>query len=392
MIRSRDLGIGLALAAGSLLLAALALEAAVRFLHLVPDRFWQPDPLLGARLIPGKRGWWTQEEREFVTPIQINDLGFRDLPRQWQKPPGTYRVLVIGDSFVEAMHVPLEETFPRRLEALLLNADQRAAAKRVEVVAAGVSGWGTASELLWFRHEGYRYSPDLVLLSFYPGNDVKNNSPTLEDTLRPQYDETGELQRVTSSKPPRTRRTWSERIKLLAFVRQAAAQPGSRLAPWLSWFGLRPDRGARSEETRQWGYPVDYGVYAVPWSAQWVDAWQRTEQLLGDFRREVESQGAQFGVVVIAGREQTDPQSWERILQTYPKMRDLQWDLEAPQRAVLQWCAREGVACLPLADRFRQARSAGPLHFPYDGHFTPAGHALAAEAIADFVLAKFGVL
>ena len=48
----------------------------------------------------------------------------------------------------------------------------------------GVSGYGTASEYLWYRDARPRaIEPDLVLLSFYPGNDVRNNSPTLEPTL-----------------------------------------------------------------------------------------------------------------------------------------------------------------------------------------------------------------
>ena len=42
--------------------------------------------------------------------------------------------------------------------------------------------------------KGKRYQPDLVLLAFYPGNDVKNNSPTLEDTLKPVYGPDGTLQ------------------------------------------------------------------------------------------------------------------------------------------------------------------------------------------------------
>ena len=38
-----------------------------------------------------------------------------------------------------------------------------------------------------------------MLLSFYPGNDVRNNSPTLEPTLRPEYDADGNLLRVVGT-------------------------------------------------------------------------------------------------------------------------------------------------------------------------------------------------
>ena len=79
MPRARDLLAGAALAGVGILFALVMLEMGVRWMHLVPDRFWEPDPVLGARLIPGMRGWWTQEDREFVVPVQINHLWLRDV-------------------------------------------------------------------------------------------------------------------------------------------------------------------------------------------------------------------------------------------------------------------------------------------------------------------------
>ncbi|MFI5366137.1 MAG: SGNH/GDSL hydrolase family protein, partial [Candidatus Binatia bacterium] len=175
MQRGRELLAGALLAAVGVLFALGMLELGVRWMHLVPDRFWEPDSMLGARLIPGYRGWWTQEDREFLVPVEINHEGLRDAEHPYAKPPGVFRILVLGDSFVEAMHVPLASTFAHQLEQQL-NADSSGV--RVETISAGVSGYGTASELLWFEREGKRYQPDLLLLEFYPGNDVKNNSPT----------------------------------------------------------------------------------------------------------------------------------------------------------------------------------------------------------------------
>ena len=77
-------------------LACLSLEVGVRVLHLLPDRFWEPDATLGTKLIPGASGWWTQEEHEFTVPVQINTQGRRDLERPVQKAAGTSRILLLG--------------------------------------------------------------------------------------------------------------------------------------------------------------------------------------------------------------------------------------------------------------------------------------------------------
>jgi lysophospholipase L1-like esterase len=374
------------LAAGGVLFSLALLEAGVRMLHLVPDRFWEPDAVLGARLIPGSAGWWTQEDREFLVPVKINSLGRRDLERGYEKPPATFRVLVLGDSFVEALQVPLEATFPRILEQELAARD--GASQRIEVLSAGVSGYGTASELLYFEREGRRYHPDLVILAFYPGNDVKNNSPTLEDTFTPVYAADGSLQKVTGQARPE-RHGWRANIprsQAYLYARQLLLLRQPRLAEALVRYGLmRPEAIRRAPERD--GMPLEYGVYATTPSAEWQDAWVRTERLLDQLRAAVQAGGARFAVVIVSTREQVYPELWNEVLKAYPPMRQRSWDLEAPQRRIDAWCARNGVPCLALAPAFRTAKAGGSdfLHYRHEGHWTAAGHRLAASLLKQFL-------
>ncbi len=74
--------------------------------------------------------------------------------------------------------MPLEQTFGKMLAARL-DADAPPGL-RCEVINAGVSGWGTDQQLLWFQAEGVKYRPDLVVLAFFPGNDFQNVSEALE--------------------------------------------------------------------------------------------------------------------------------------------------------------------------------------------------------------------
>lgn len=388
MSKRSELVAGFVLVVLGLLLAVGLVELSVRALHLVPDRFWEPDPKTGVRLKPGMRGWWTQEEREFVIPVQINPQGLRDLPRPYAKPPGVLRILVIGDSFVEAMHVRLEDVFTRRLERLL---EGVGANYRVEVIAAGVSGWGTASELLWLQEEGKKYQPDVVLLSFYPGNDIKNNSPTLEDGLPPVYDQEGNLLYVSSNKPPTSSgHALLGRSKTYVFLRQLLLTRRPAFLSTLERLGLVRVPPPRMPAMRE-GLPVDFGVYEVPPAEDWLDAWQRTARLLEVMEETAKFMGARFGIVIAAGREQVYPASWDRILATYAGMEHKHFDLEQPERWVMEWCSTRRVPCLRLTPSFRAAaeKSKERLHFWYDGHWTREGHRIAAEEVRKFLLANF---
>jgi len=80
---------GVMLAGLGLVFAVGMLEVGVRSLHLVPDRFWEPDPVVGVRLIPGHRGWWTQEDREFVVPVEITVFEDRSFSFILKTPPAS---------------------------------------------------------------------------------------------------------------------------------------------------------------------------------------------------------------------------------------------------------------------------------------------------------------
>ena len=379
MSRSGQIVAGLLMAMFGGLLALATLEVGVRVLHLVPGRFWEYDELLGTRLQAGAKGWWTQEEHEFIVPVEINSQGLRDIERPLAKPAGVRRVLLIGDSHVEALQVPLEDSIGRQLERHL-----RKLGGPIEVVSAGVSGYGTASELLFFRQRGWKYEPDLVLLAFYPGNDIKNNGPGLESALVPEYDASGALVRVRGRKVRRKAPHWSHAytyVRKLVLTRQPA------LAARLESMGVIK-RGAVRKPPAPEGVPLDYWVYAQQESAMWKAAWRHTLRNLEELRAASRARGARFALLIVTARDHVYAESWRQLGVIYPRLRSGEWDLSAPARRVKKWCEAKQVACLDLFPEFERARDEGAerLHFVHDGHWTAAGHALAAKSAADFIL------
>src|SRR5262249_15133788 len=109
----REILPGLAVSAGGL--ASLALAAG---LHLPchPGMFsvsQKNDPIqfvdgVGMTMVHGATAKWTNGVEYWVTE-KVNSLGFLDSEPVLPKPPGVFRVMVIGDSFVEALQVPIKE-------------------------------------------------------------------------------------------------------------------------------------------------------------------------------------------------------------------------------------------------------------------------------------------
>jgi lysophospholipase L1-like esterase len=102
--------------------------------------------------------------------FRTNAQGFRDDENyEHRKPDGLRRVLVLGDSQTQGFEVRQSSTFAKVLENRLRNKGIDA-----QVLNTGMSGFGTAEELMYLEHEGIKYHPDAVVLAFF-GNDFDDS-------------------------------------------------------------------------------------------------------------------------------------------------------------------------------------------------------------------------
>jgi lysophospholipase L1-like esterase len=172
-INSRGILINVSLIILSTLFALFLSEMALRIMGFRPmyvsperDRFWKYDSLLGWAHEPGQEGIF--ETPQFRTIVRINDKGLRDRPHSYERQNNTERILVLGDSFAWGYGIDESERFSQLLEKSL----------DTEVINAGVSGYSTDQELLWYQNEGIKYETDLVIL-VVAGNDVGDNQRQL---------------------------------------------------------------------------------------------------------------------------------------------------------------------------------------------------------------------
>jgi hypothetical protein len=133
------------------------------------------DPVAGFLFEPRAEVRWTNH-LDFWAREETNSLGYLDREPLLPKPPGRRRILVVGDSFVEAAQVRNADKVQAVLEGALR---RRLGEDAVDATAFGYSGTGQANQLGFYAKDGRAVAPDLVVLLLV-ANDFANNSPILE--------------------------------------------------------------------------------------------------------------------------------------------------------------------------------------------------------------------
>ncbi|HEX5130869.1 MAG TPA: SGNH/GDSL hydrolase family protein [Candidatus Krumholzibacteria bacterium] len=116
-----------------------------------------------------------------------NSRGFRDVEHTPEKPPHTFRIVLIGDSVAEGRDVDPDSAFGRVLERMLNGASTAAAgtgapqggAVKYEVILLARIGYSTSQEIVLLEDEAPRYHPDLILWSYClndPADPVFHNA------------------------------------------------------------------------------------------------------------------------------------------------------------------------------------------------------------------------
>jgi len=368
---------GLGLAAGAVLVILGLGEAALRIAGYRPPELVPPAVKGTYRFEPGGSftylGYRPGSPVEFRTPIVLNRLGFHDRDYPSARPSDrTYRVLVLGDSYVAAMEVETRETFHKLLEARL-NAENPLGRGSYEVIAFGLGNRAQEAELGWLRRYGPDYRPDLVLLVFFCGNDIMENSPA---TYRAAQAYAAFYQKVVAPRKLALydRLFFLRRSRLSGFIAERAA---TFYSGHLHLF--------HGDVTQAQLFGPDAEVYRVPPAPDWLEAWRITAGLLGEVRAESERQGASFALAVISGPQVIGEASQERLWSN----RAAGMDFEQPEKWVAGWCADQKVPCLSLGKAFRAA-GRERVFWRYDAHLTPFGHEVAADALYPFLVGLAG--
>ena len=365
----------------SALFALVLAEMALRVVGFSAPIWHQPDAELGWKLRPGIAAWFTKEGRAFV---RTNARGARDRDHALHKPEDVYRIAVLGDSYSEAMQVERDKAYwallPARLESCGFEPG-----KRIEVMNFGVSGYGTAQQYVMLVSSAIRYAPDLVLLQFTNGNDVKDNSFALsDDKARPFFmlEPNGAVRlddsfaaaasfRRSASLPVQVLRELSDRSRVLQLLRSTRQMSFMRVA--------HANRDGVEQGLEPW-------VLAPPRDKLWEEAWQITEGAIGRIHDYATRNGARFMVMTVPYAIQVHPD--RKVRQSLETKLGVE-DLFYPDRRIAGFAKRRNFEAVTVAPELQPlAERTGTYYHGFEqvgmgrGHWNATGHAAAADLVA----------
>ena len=318
-----------------------------------------------------------------------NSQGMHDTDHQAAKNDNVFRILMLGDSFVDAVEVAEHETSHQRLEDILN--DLASPKLKFEVINAGMAAWGPAQELLYFRTEGRAYAPDLVLALWVPANDLLDILPDYALTYGG----------VNCYAP-------------YFAVCEGAFDP----EPWFSAPGLSPTwrtcSGAKKALTAglnlfynnsrlyqrlgpsltSAGHRLEYSHPYAPWIEDRATdegllyAYELTKNLYTSLIDEAQQIGAATGLVIISPKQavfaEIDP---SLVAQIEPELSDV-LNPTLPHDVFLTLMADQPVKILDLHPAFvAQTQTRGePLFWEVDSHWNIAGNQVAAETMAKWLI------
>jgi lysophospholipase L1-like esterase len=267
----------------------------------------------------------------------INSDGFRDDDRySRKKPPDTFRIMAVGDSYTFGAGVELEDTYSKKLEKLLNERHPSPLYRYYEVINAGIPGANTAMEVDFLREWGLKYNPDLVLVAF-----VLNDLEAPYGSKRP----------LCIPTVPGIQQWLSGNSYLYLFLEnrcRTVFYPDDATPEW-----------QLDETTRKWRFDES--------SQEWW-YWARVVEYNGQVARETG-----LKVLVAIFPEQT-------------KLNDYPYTVAHEQIK-----AAYEQAGLPVVDMLPGYQSYGIDSFavlPFDAHPNPASYQIAAEIMYDALIAK----
>jgi hypothetical protein len=287
----------------------------------------------GGAYRPNSRG----ELRHYDYSVEwsVNSYGYRDREAM-PKAEGEWRIGILGDSFTAGVGVKQNERFGEILGRAISQQSQA-----VTVWNLGAPICGTACEAEMLRNSERSYQLDEVILAFYGGNDLEDNTEWYRS--------------VDTSASPGNSPTPASRLR--GWLRE-----NSRLASFLWVYGIRGFATFRPP-----------GIYSQASIHQY---WPDTERALAQLREVVGLRP--LTILYLPAIPEWDDTVWQELRQGHDVPEEGRYVVK---QLLASWSTQNGVEFIDATDWLRQCPSAKQCVFPVDSHWHARGHSLVAEGL-----------
>ena len=361
----RSIKVGLCF--GSVLLTLVCSEVALRIYHASERASKAQDHPIPLHIVTDAPDLYELNPNH----PDISSQGTRDDAVVIPKPPGTLRILVLGDSIAYGATFPRNETFPNRMEREL-----RSEFGSVDVINSAVMGYSPYNELQYYLTRGKTFEADIVVVAFCM-NDIVN--PRLHWGDAPGV-------KIPDEAIPNLEYDRSHILPKIQQLReeQARSAPGPGFLKNFELYQAWEKARKRLSQNKPKHYPVNSS--GIPTLVTAEDSlsievlldrntpeWRWLASTYDRLAEAVKADGAKLVIVIFPLAYQLDP--------NYPYL---------PQTKILEYCKEKSLPCLDLLPAFRQHPQEDIFLLDkevfYDiWHLTNYGHELSSEEILRFL-------
>jgi hypothetical protein len=282
--------------------------------------------------------------------FKLNSQGFKDVEFS-RKKNQNYRILGMGDSFAYGV-VPYNNNYLTRIESQF-----QQELTNVEVFNMGIPSIGPKEYLSLLMREGLGYHPDMVLLSFYIGNDFIDSYKS-----RKWY-------------------TYSYMASLIHYILALQRKYEGRI---IHGKGIYCDNCPNFDQAAYLEIEKERSfIFSTESkdSTRFFDAAVDSLKQIGDVCKQ---NGIKLVVVIIPDEIQINS-SLETEVKRQLSVKDEKWDITLPNERLAKELNAMGVDYLDLYPNFLKKSQEQPLYRPRDTHWNIAGNQFAANIIQNHI-------
>ena len=282
--------------------------------------------------------------------FHLNSKGFKDLEYKKQKENDVYRILGIGDSFAFGV-VPYQYVYLTRLEEILAEKW-----KRTEVINMGIVKTGPNEYLALLGNEGLDLNPDMVLVSFFIGNDFQQKR-----VERKLY-------------------TYSYVASFIDFVITISRGYEGKILETESNYDdterTLTDEAYTALERRR------VEIFRKQ-NSEFQESLAQTVQYLAEMKHQCDLRGAALAIVVLPDELQVTPAVQAKVFDMNFHEKREDFDFTLPNRMLSAKLKELNIKYFDLLEDIANAGAQKALYKPNDSHFNIEGNELVARMIAE---------